>query len=143
MGVMPTPTPDQFLATFPPLTQALAHRLRTLVKRALPTSTEQVRLGWQIVGFYVPSAGRPVYTGFIIPHTDYATLGFTYGRLLDDPACLLLGDAEKLKQVRYLTFRQEKEIRAAVLVPFIKQAAELALMPAALRQQLLTSARRE
>ncbi len=138
---MDTPTPDQYLAAFPPLTQALAHRLRVLVKRALPASTEQVRLGWQIIGLYVPGKTRPIYTGFIIPHSDYVTLGFTYGRLLDDPAGRLLGAAEKLKQVRYLSFRKRNEIRAAALIPLIRQAAVLALLPPDLRAHMLRTVR--
>jgi hypothetical protein len=138
---MPTPTPDVYLAGFPPRTQALAQRLRAIVKRALPAATEQVKLGWQLIGLYVPGPARPVYLGFIIPHADYVTLGFEYGLLLDDPDGRLLGGAEKLKQVRYLSFRSDKEIRASVLVPFIKQAADLALMPPALRTQMLHAAR--
>ena len=139
---MPTTlTPDQFLAGFPPPMQALAQRLRALVGRVLPESTEQVRLGWQLIGFYVPAAGRkPVYAGFIIPHTDYVTLGFEYGILLDDPSGLLLGGAERLKQVRYLTFRSANDLRAAMVTPYLKQARALALMPNALRRQLLAAA---
>ena len=34
-----------------------------------------------------------------------------------------------------------QEIRAAVLIPFIKQVADLACMPTVLRQQLLASVR--
>ena len=79
----PAPTPDQYLSSFPPLTQTLAHRTRALVRRVLPAATEQVRLGWQLIGFYVPGHPRPVYTGFIIPHIDYVTLGFEYGILLN------------------------------------------------------------
>jgi hypothetical protein len=142
---MPTTlTPEQFLAGFPPPIQALAHRLRTLIKRVLPESTEQVRLGWQLIGLYVPARGRkPVYMGFLIPHTDYLTLGFEYGILLDDPAGLLLGGSspeERLKQVRYLTFRQAGDLRVRVVTPYLRQAAEVALMPNDLRRQLLAAA---
>jgi hypothetical protein len=135
------PTPDQYLSTFPPLTQMLAHRLRDLIQQTLPEATEQVRLGWQIIGLYVPGQKGPLYFGFIIPHTNYVTLGFTYGLLLPDPHQRLLGAREKLKQVRYLSFRTEKEIHPRRLIPLIKQAATLALMPTALRVPLLTAAR--
>jgi hypothetical protein len=135
------PTPDQYLSTFPSLTQVLAHRLRDIVQQARPEATEQVRLGWQIIGLYIPGHKGPLYFGFIIPHTDYVTLGFTYGLLLPDPQRRLLGAREKLKQVRYLSFRSEKEIHSRQLTPLIRQAATLALMPTALRAPLLTAAR--
>ncbi len=140
---MPTPalTPDQFLAGFPPPIQTLAHRTRDLVSRVLPASTEQVRLGWQIIGFYLPSRSHTIYTGFIIPHPTYVTLGFVYGILLDDPAGRLLGAKEKLKQVRYLTLPNAQAVRDPALPPWLRQAAELALMPTALRGPMLRAAR--
>ena len=138
---MPPPTPDQYLSTFPPLTQALAHHLRVLVQQALPAATEQVKLGWQLIGLYVPGQKRPIYFGFIIPHAGYVTLGFEYGLLLEDPNGVLKGAEEKLKQVRYLSFWSEKEIRPKVLKPYIRQAADLALMPTALRAPMLSAAR--
>lgn len=132
-------TPEAFLAPFPPPMQQLAHRVRVLIRQTLPEATEAVRLGWHIIAFYLPAGRRRVYTGFIIPHTDYVTLGFEYGVLLDDPQGRLLGAAEKLKQVRYLTFRQAGDLQPAVVVPFLRQAAELALMPNELRRQLLAA----
>lgn len=135
-------SPEAFLAPFPPPIQKLAHRVRALVKKTLPESTEAVRLGWQVIGFYLPVGRKPVYTGFIIPHTDYVTLGFEYGRLLADPDGRLLGAAEKLKQVRYLTFRRASDLKPAVVVPYLRQAAALALMPNELRRQLLAEAQR-
>jgi hypothetical protein len=141
---MPTPqapTPDQFLSGFPALTQALAHRTRALVSGVLPEATEQVRLGWQLLGLYVPGRARPVYVGFIIPHADYVTLGFEYGILLADPTGVLLGAQEKLKQVRYLTLNSDEAIGSAALPPLIRQAAEVALMPAGLRKPMLRAAR--
>ena len=135
------PTPDQYLSTFPPLTQAMAHRLRVLVQQVLPAATEQVKLGWQLIGLYIPGQTRPIYFGFIIPHAAYVTLGFEYGLLLEDPYAVLKGAAEKLKQVRYLSFWSEKEIRPKILKPYLRQAAELALLPTALRAPMLSVAR--
>jgi hypothetical protein len=139
---MTSPTPEQFLAAFPPPAQALAQRLRRLVGQALPESSEEVRLGWHLIAFYMPGRPRPIYTGFIIPHPDYVTLGFAYGALLDDPDGRLLGAAEKLKRVRYLTFHSARDIRPAVLTPLIRRAAAIAQMPADLRAQMQSAARR-
>lgn len=137
----PTLTPEQFLAGFPPPAQALAHQTRALVRRVLPEATEVVRLGWQLIGLYIPGRPRPVYMGFIIPHADYMTLGFEYGILLDDAAGLLLGAKERLKQVRYLTLSSARAIRSAALPPLLRQAAEVALMPTAMRGPMLAAAR--
>ena len=134
------PTPDQYLSGFPPPTQALAHRTRALVRRVLPGATEQVQLGWQTISYYVPGRAQPVRTGFIIPHADYVTLGFQYGVLLDDPDGRLLGGAERLKQVRYLTLPDARAVRDPALPVWLRQAAELALMPTALRGPLLAAA---
>ena len=131
------PTPDQFLIGFPPPIQTLANQVRDLVKRTLPNATEQVKLGWQLIGWYVPSKARPVYAGFIIPHTEYVSLGFEYGVLLNAPAGLLEGEAEKLKRVRYIKLRSTKDIRSKLFARLISQAADAALMPNALRSQLL------
>ena len=98
-----TPSPEEYLASFSPSIQVLAHDIRALVKQALPDSTEQVKLGWKTIILYVLNRVQPVYFGFIIPHTDYVTLGFTFGVLVDDREGLLLGAEEKLVRARYLT----------------------------------------
>lgn len=117
--------------------QDLANRARDLVKRTLPDSTEQVKLGWKLIAWYVPSQTKPIYTGFIIPHFDQVTLGFEYGVWLNAPTGLLKGGAEKLKRVRYLTLRSAKDIRPKLFERLISQAAEAALLPNSLRSQLL------
>lgn len=136
-------SPDEFLGHFPPPMQALANQLRALVRQALPLSFEDVKMGWQLIGFSLPNAAgrksKPIYVGFIIPHEDFVTLGFQQGILLSDRHGRLLGAAEKLKQVRYISFRTAKEIRKPECLAWIKQAAELALMPAAHRAYLRTN----
>jgi hypothetical protein len=134
---MPAPTPDQFLIGFPPPMRDLANRLRDLVKQTLPDSTEQVKVGWKLIGWYVPGKTKPIYAGFIIPHSDHVTLGFEYGVLLDAPSELLKGGNEKLKRVRYLPLKSAKEIRTKLFKGLIAQAAEAALLPNFLRSQLL------
>lgn len=137
----PTPTPDEFLANFPPDMQALANAVRSLVKHCLPDSFEAVKLGWALIGFHLPAPnpakGKPIYVGFIIPHPDSVTLGFQYGILLDDPLRRLLGQRERLKQVRYFSFRSLDDFAANDVAPYVRQAAEIMLMPVALRQHLM------
>jgi hypothetical protein len=129
-------SPEAFLDNYPPDMRALADRLRVLVKRTLPESIEEVKPAWMLIGFYMPAKPKPVYVGFILPHADSVSFGFQYGTLLDDPNNLLLGAGEKLKRVRYFSLRSSRDLKAKVFTPYIRQAAELALMPKALRQQV-------
>lgn len=129
-------TPDAFLDNYPPDVRALANMLRELVKRTLPDSTEEVKPAWMLIGFYMPAKPKPVYVGFILPHADSVSLGFQYGTLLDDPDGLLLGAGEKLKRVRYFSLRSKRDVKPKILAPYLRQAAELAQMPKALRLQV-------
>ena len=97
-----------------------------------------MKRGWGVIGFYLPTLGKgkSIYVGFIIPHSDSVTLGFQHGILLDDPLHRLLGKGENLKRVRYFSFRSLDDLQHDDVAAWIKQAAELALMPAALRSQL-------
>jgi hypothetical protein len=130
------PTPDQYLAGFPPPMQRIAHRVRGLVKRALPTSTERVMLGWNSINLYVPGKSRPVFFGFIIPHRASVTFGFTFGVLVEEPPGGFLGEEEKLVWARYLSLHTMRDVRPALFTTMIRQAAEAALLPAGLRERL-------
>lgn len=132
MTVSP-PTPEQYLTRFPPPVQRLAGRVRALVARTLPAATEQVKLGWGSINLYVPGRQRPVFFGFLIPHPASLTFGFTYGLLVDEPPGGFLGAEEKLVWARYLALRTPRDVRPAVFARLIRQAAEAALLPAALR----------
>ena len=47
------PTPEQFLAIFPAEVQALANKLRSLIKRTVPNVIEAVYPGWRLIGYRV------------------------------------------------------------------------------------------
>lgn len=95
-------TPEKFLSGFPPTTQALAQRLRVLIKN------------------------KSHYFCFIAPLPDGVVLGFEYGIFISDPEGLLQGEG---KQVRQLTVKSQKGIRSRKFAAFIKEAAELAALP--------------
>jgi hypothetical protein len=52
------PTPEEFLSTFPPEIQALAHELRSLVKETVPNVNESVYTGWKLIGYRVKKGKR-------------------------------------------------------------------------------------
>ena len=128
---------EEFLAGFPPPVRLLSNYLRELVKRALPQSTERVIPSWQLIAFYVSSGSKTVKVGFILPHPATVSFGFEYGVLLEDEQHAMLGAGERLKRVRYLSYRTERDVNAREARRFTKQAAEVALMPSAMRRHLL------
>ncbi len=135
-------TPDEFLLAYPPAMRELTNRVRELVRTALPASTEQVKTGWQAITYHLPLGPlRTVYAGFILPHADSVSLGFTFGVLLEDSDRVLLGVGERLKRVRYVSLRSVDDIDPVLHGRFARQAGEYALMPRPLREQLLYSRR--
>jgi hypothetical protein len=131
------PTPEQFLASFPPEVQALAERLRALVRQAVPDSVEAVYPGWKLIGYRRPVQGGSVYFGYVAPQIDRAMLGFEYGVLLEDRHGLLEGSGS---QVRYVSARLPGDLRMRALLRLIRQAAEVAALPREVLRERLRDA---
>jgi hypothetical protein len=117
------PSPEQFLATFPPAIQALADQLRTLIKQTIPNVDEAVYVGWRLIGYRVREGRRSRYFCFVAPSPDRVALGFEYGVLLTNDTGLLEGDGT---QVRYVTIRCAEDIRESELAALIAEAAMVA-----------------
>jgi hypothetical protein len=117
------PTPEQFLAAFPPEIRALANQLRVLVTRTVLDVDEAVYTGWRLIGYRVREGRHSRYFCFIAPFEDRVALGFEYGVLLTNDAGLLEGTGT---QVRYVTIRQAKDIREQELAALIAEAATVA-----------------
>ena len=117
------PSPEQFLATFPPEIRALANQLRALVTRTVPEVDEAVYTGWHLIGYRVRDGRRSRYFCFIAPFEDRVALGFEYGVLLANDAGLLEGTGT---QVRHVTIRHVQDIREPELAALIAEAAIVA-----------------
>jgi hypothetical protein len=117
------PTPQQFLAAFPPAIQVLADQLRALAKRTIPNVDEAVYVGWHLIGYRVREGRRSRYFCFVAPFEDRVALGFEYGVLLKNDAGLLEGDGT---QVRYVTIHRVEDIREPELAALIAEAAMVA-----------------
>jgi len=117
------PSPEQFLATFPPEICALANQLRTLVTRTVPEVDESVYPGWHLIGYRVRDGRRSRYFCFIAPFEDRVALGFEYEVLLTNDAGLLEGTGT---QVRHVTIRHVQDIREPDLAALIAEAAIVA-----------------
>jgi hypothetical protein len=117
------PTPEQFLAVFPPAIQAIAARLRALVTQTIPNVDEAVYPGWRLIGYRRREGRRSRYFCFVAPFPDRVALGFEYGVLLTNDAGLLEGDGT---QVRHVTIRRPEDIREQELAALIVEAAIVA-----------------
>jgi hypothetical protein len=123
----PIPT-DLFLTRYAPETQAIANRLRALIRRAVPEAVEKVRSGWSVVGFDVPvGRGRTAFFAWVMPERQHVHLGFVRGVLMEDPGGLL-GGRGITKQARWLTFDAIDEIRPLedAAIEFVREAARIA-----------------
>ena len=117
------PTPEQFLAVFPPDARELANQLRELIKQTIPNIIEAVYPGWKLIGYREQDGKRSRYFCFVAPFEGRVMLGFEYGVLMADAAGLLEGDG---KQVRYVTLRNDADLRPHELSALIAEAAMVA-----------------
>lgn len=103
---------------------ALLARARLL--RVVPDAVEQVRLGWRVIAYRVPTGkSSSRYFAFIAPYDDEVRLGFERGIDLDDPHELLRGNG---KQVRYISLRHPRDVTDQ-LHPYIAHAAAIGSRP--------------
>jgi hypothetical protein len=133
-AVDPLP-PEALLDDFPPPMQAIAHRLRAIVKGAIPDAIERVRPGWRLIGYDLPVGRRGVYFAYVAPEVQHVHLGFEWGVLMDDPRGLLQGEGIT-RQVRWLTFQDDAAIDDTACTQLVHEAARVAV----LRRQLRRSA---
>jgi hypothetical protein len=142
---MPDDPADQlpveiFLDGFPPAIRDTGLRLRELIRIAVPESVEGVRSGWNWVGYGLPHKRAKRTFAWIGPERKHIHLGFQNGILLADPDRLLHGAEERLKQFRYLTFEPQIDLDEAILIDFLRRAADLAVMPPLARRALAETA---
>jgi hypothetical protein len=119
--------PEALLDDFPPPMQAIAHRLRQVVKTAIPDAMERVRPGWGLIGYDLPIRKNGVYFAYVAPENHHVHLGFEHGWAMADPHGLLQGEGIT-RQVRWLTFVDPDEIDVERCVELIHEAAAVAAM---------------
>jgi hypothetical protein len=129
--------PAEFLLDgFPPAIRAAGLTLRQLIFRTVPGAVETVRPGWRWIAYSLPDGRRVRNFAWIGPERKHIHLGFEHGVLLADPDRLLHGVEERLRQFRYFTFEPAIDADEAILVDFIRRAADLATMPASARRAM-------
>jgi hypothetical protein len=123
--------PAEFLLDgFPPAIRETGLALRRLIFATIPGAAETVRPGWRWIAYSLPEGRRVRNFAWIGPERKHIHLGFEHGTLLADPERLLHGAEERLRKFRYFTFEPPIDIDEAVLVDFIRRAADLAVLPA-------------
>ena len=136
-GWMRDDLPAQFLLdTFPTGIRDTGRALRSLILAAVPGTVEAVRPGWRWIAYSLPEKRRIRNFAWIGPERRHIHLGFEHGVLLADPEHLLQGAQEKLRKFRYVTFEPAIDVDEAILVDYLRRAAELALMPSEARSAL-------
>lgn len=119
--------PEALLDDFPPPMQAIAHRLREVVRTAMPEAVERVRTGWRIIGYDVAVGRRQVYFAFVMPENEHVHLGFAHGWAMANPDGLLKGEGVT-KRVRWLTFDDGDDIDVDRCIDLVREAAAVAAM---------------
>jgi hypothetical protein len=129
--------PAEFLLdTFPTAIRDTGRVLRSLILATVPGTVETVRPGWRWIAYSLPEGGRVRNFAWIGPERKHIHLGFEHGTLLADPEHVLQGAQEQLRKFRYVTFEPAIDIDVAILVDYLRRAAELAVMPSAARRGL-------
>lgn len=119
--------PEALLEGVPPPMRTVAQALRDVVRMALPTATERVRVGWRIIGIDVPNGRRTAYVAWIFPETEHVHLGFPQGWAMRDPEHVLDG-AGITKRARWLTFVPGDHIDPARCVALLHEAVAVGTM---------------
>jgi hypothetical protein len=89
-------TPGEMLRPYPPSVRRLAHELRKLIKRTLPTVDERAYDGWHGIGYHDRQSG---YLAGIFPHPDCVKVYFELGSVLPDPHHVLTGNGAQVRHV--------------------------------------------
>ena len=130
--------PAEFLLDgYPVAIRETGRALRALILATIPASVETIRPGWRWIAYSLPEKGRVRNFAWIGPERHHIHLGFEHGTLLADPEHILQGAQERLKKFRYVTFEPATDIDEAILVDYLRRAAELAMMPSGARRALV------
>ena len=109
-------TVEQFLKSYNPEVQEIAHGLRALVLRLAPDAEEKIYRAWKTVAY-----GRTKKFCAISPHKSWVNLQFHSGSNLLDPSDLLDGTGKSMRHVKVATL---SDVKRRALAKLIREAAE-------------------
>ena len=114
-----TTSVEDILASHTPPVRLLVERLREIIRQTVPEASESAHPVWHSISYNHPRGG---YFCGIFPFQERVDLAFEFGVLLPDPEGLLVGNG---KQVRYLRFKDEGDIREEALKALLQAAIDL------------------
>ena len=97
---------EPFLTPYSPMVQALALKLRTLIREIMPDAIEQFDPPAHLIGYGLDCTYKGLICGIML-HTAHINLMFARGTELPDPEDLLVGTG---KRARHVTIRQEADL---------------------------------
>jgi len=120
--------PEALLADFPPPHVAIAERLRSIVKAAVPDAMERVRPGWRLIGYDLPVRRHGAFFAWVWLEPEHIHLGFPRGVQMDDRRAVLRG-AGITKQARWLTYEPGSRVDEGLATELVLEAARVAVIP--------------
>jgi hypothetical protein len=94
---------------------AMLYAAKQLLEDSIPNV--QLLIKWRVPFFMYH--GHLCYLG---KHKDHITIGFFYGHQLSNVQQKLHGEADKLKQVRYLRFYEKEQLYEDVVIEILAEA---------------------
>jgi hypothetical protein len=97
---------EQFLAPYTPAVQALALKLRALIREVMPEAIEQLDAPAHLIGYGFDRTYKGMICCITL-HKTHINLMFARGTELPDPEGLLVGTG---KRARHVTIRQAADL---------------------------------
>lgn len=114
-----TTTVDSVLDEHTPHVREIVERLRAIIREAVPEAVESANAVWHSLSYKHPESG---YFCGIFPQANRVDVAFEFGVLLPDPEGVLEGAG---KQVRYLRWRDERDLRVEAFRRLLIEAINL------------------
>ena len=114
-----TTTVGGVLGWHAPHVRETAERLRAIIREAVPEAVESANAVWHSLSYKHPESG---YFCGIFPQANRVDVAFEFGVLLPDPEGVLECAG---KQVRYLRWRDERDLRVEAFRQLLIEAVNL------------------
>jgi hypothetical protein len=119
---------EQFLTLYNPVVEALALKLRALIREVMPEAIEQLDPPAHLIGYGLDRTYKGLICGMTL-HKAYINPMFARATELPDPEGLLVGTG---KRARHVTIRQEADLERPgvrrLLVAALQRHQEVSLL---------------
>ena len=109
---------EPFLATYSPVIQQLALKLRALIREVMPEAIEQLDAPAHLIGYGLDRTYKGLICGITL-HTAHINLMFARGTELPDPVGLLAGTG---KRARHIKIQQAADLENPAIETLLRAA---------------------